>query len=250
MSAIRLNRITFGYNRNPVFTDLTVEFPGSACTAVTGPNGCGKSTLLGLIAGLLRPHAGLVDVCGARNVALAVQRDQIAQTFPITVAEAVMMGRWRRLGLLRRPSRADRDIVDFWIAELGLDDLRTCRITELSGGQRQRTLLAQAFAQQAPILLLDEPTASLDADSADTVYRQLRRLADSGTTVVAATHDADALTRFEHHLSLTDLSGRTATIGSGSASTCVQPHRTASRLPSDHRTPGHAPVRPEQHGFR
>jgi len=236
VSAVRLNRITFGYNRNPVFTDLTVEFPRAACTAVTGPNGCGKSTLLSLIAGVSRPHSGTVELC-ARDVALAVQRDEVARTFPITVAEAVMMGRWRRLGLLRRPSRADRDIVDFWLTELGLDDLRTCRMTELSGGQRQRTLLAQAFAQQAPILLLDEPTASLDADSAQTVYRQLRRLASSGTTIVAATHDGDALDQFEHHLSLTGLSGHAATLGSGRASTCVQPQRTASRIPSDHRTP-------------
>lgn len=202
MPAIRLNRITFSYNRTEVFTGLTIDFPESACTAVTGPNGCGKSTLLGLIAGLLRPHHGTVDVAGVDNIALAVQRDQVEQTFPITVSEVVAMGRWRRLGLLRRPARDDRDIVDYWITELGLDELRSRRIGDLSGGQRQRALLAQAFAQQAAILLLDEPTAGLDADSAETVHRQLRRLADSGTTIVAATHDADAITRFDHHVDL------------------------------------------------
>ncbi|WKG02904.1 zinc ABC transporter ATP-binding protein AztA [Mycolicibacterium sp. HK-90] len=233
MHPIQLDRISFGYSRNEVFNDLTIEFAGSACTAVTGPNGCGKSTLLELVAGLRQPHRGTVDLGGADDIALAVQRDQVAQTFPITVAEAVAMGRWRHLGLLRRMSRSDRDIVEYWIAELHLTGLRKRRIGDLSGGQRQRTLLAQAFAQQAPILLLDEPTAGLDADSADTVYRQLRRMAASGTTVVAATHDLQALPQFDHHV---DLEVSPATIGSACASTCVQPNRTASRLPGHKRT--------------
>lgn len=202
MHPVRLERVTFGYNRNQLFTDLTVKIAGAATTAVVGPNGCGKSTLLGLIAGLLRPQHGVVDLGDTDDVALAVQRDQVADTFPITVGEAVAMGRWRRRGLLRRLSAADRDIVDFWLSELGLGELRKRRFGELSGGQRQRVLLAQAFAQHAPILLLDEPTAGLDAASAETVYRQFRRLAASGTTVVAATHDADALDRFDHRLDL------------------------------------------------
>ncbi|MCV7290172.1 ATP-binding cassette domain-containing protein [Mycolicibacterium wolinskyi] len=234
MHPIRLNRVTFGYNRTQVFTDLTVEFAGGATTAIAGPNGSGKSTLLGLIAGLLRPQHGSVDLAGADDIALAVQRDQVAQTFPITVGEVVAMGRWRRLGLLRRPTRADRDIVDYWIDELALDGLRHRRLGELSGGQRQRTLLAQAFAQQAPMLLLDEPTAGLDADSAETVYRHLQRLAASGTTVVAATHDPDAHARFDHQI---DLTAFAAAIGSGCASTCLQPRRTAGRLPGHNRAP-------------
>lgn len=205
MHPVHLDRLTFGYARNQVFTDLTVEIAGSSTTAVVGPNGCGKSTLLGLIAGLLRPQRGLVDLGDTDDVAFAVQRDQVADTFPITVGEAVAMSRWRRRGLLRRLTRDDRDIIDFWLAELGLEDLRRCRLGELSGGQRQRVLLAQAFAQQAPLLLLDEPTAGLDAVSADTVYRQLRRLAASGTTVVATTHDADALERFDDRLDLAQI---------------------------------------------
>jgi zinc/manganese transport system ATP-binding protein len=164
---------------------------------VVGPNGCGKSTLLDLIAGVAVPERGIVEL-GGREVALAVQRSQVGDTFPITVAEAVAMGRWRRLGLLRRSSRTDRDIVSYWIAELGLEELRHRRLGDLSGGQRQRVLLAQAFAQQAPIVLLDEPTTGLDADAADRVAQQLRRLAASGTTIVAATHDFGFAHRFDH----------------------------------------------------
>jgi len=103
----------------------------------------------------------------------------------------------RRLGLLKRPARTDRDIVDYWISELGLDELRRRRLGELSGGQRQRTLLAQTFAQEAPVVLLDEPTVGLDSQSWDRVSQQIRRLAASGTTVVAATHDVEMARRFD-----------------------------------------------------
>jgi zinc/manganese transport system ATP-binding protein len=195
--AINLDRVTFGYNGFPVFTELTLALPMAATTALVGPNGCGKSTLLELIAGVAAPERGTVEL-GGREVALAVQRSQVGDTFPITVAEAVAMGRWRRLGLLRRPSRTDRDIVSYWITELGLDELRHRRLGDLSGGQRQRVLLAQALAQQAPIVLLDEPTTGLDADAADRVAQQLRRLAASGTTIVAATHDFGFARRFDH----------------------------------------------------
>jgi zinc/manganese transport system ATP-binding protein len=195
--SINLERVTFGYNGFRVFTRLTLAVPAAATTAVVGPNGCGKSTLLDLIAGVAAPERGIVEL-GGREVALAVQRSQVGDTFPITVAEAVAMGRWRRLGLLRGSSRTDRDIVSYWIAELGLEELRHRRLGDLSGGQRQRVLLAQAFAQQAPIVLLDEPTTGLDADAADRVAQQLRRLAASGTTIVAATHDFGFAHRFDH----------------------------------------------------
>jgi zinc/manganese transport system ATP-binding protein len=196
-NSINLERVTFGYNGFRVFTRLTLAVPAAATTAVVGPNGCGKSTLLDLIAGVAAPERGIVEL-GGREVALAVQRSQVGDTFPITVAEAVAMGRWRRLGLLRRSSRTDRDIVSYWIAELGLEELRHRRLGDLSGGQRQRVLLAQAFAQQAPIVLLDEPTTGLDADAADRVAQQLRRLAASGTTIVAATHDFGFAHRLDH----------------------------------------------------
>jgi zinc/manganese transport system ATP-binding protein len=166
-----------------------------------GSNGCGKSTLLGLLAGVLRPAAGRVEV-DARNIALAVQRSAVTDSFPVTAGEAVMMGRWRRLGLLRRPKADDRAVVEHWLTELGLGDLRHRALGELSGGQRQRVLLAQAFAQEAPLLLLDEPTTGLDTDSAMVVIGHLRRLADDGTTVVTATHDPAVVQTADHCIDL------------------------------------------------
>lgn len=178
--AIHVDGVGFGYNETRVLDGLTLHIPGGATTAVVGANGSGKSTLLGLLAGTLFPQQGSIDAPRADGVAFAVQHSQVSDALPITVAETVMMGRWRALGLWRRPSREDRAIVDYWITELGLDDLRRRRLGTLSGGQRQRTLLAQAFAQESPVVLLDEPTVGLDADSRDRVARQIVRLAARG----------------------------------------------------------------------
>lgn len=203
---IDLIGVGFGYAQAPVFDGFTLSITPGAVTALVGSNGSGKSTLLGLLAGVLRPDRGDVRV-GVEDIAFAVQRSQVTDTFPITAGEAVMMGRWRRLGLLRRPRAGDRAVVDHWLGELGLDDLRHRTLGELSGGQRQRVLLAQAFAQEAPLLLLDEPTTGLDAAAGALVVSHLRRLADSGTTVVAATHDSEVVRAADHRV---DLDGRTA----------------------------------------
>jgi zinc/manganese transport system ATP-binding protein len=200
-TAIELAGVDFGYPGSAVFRNLTVSIAPAAVTAVVGSNGSGKSTMLSLLAGVERPDRGRVWVA-ARDVSLAVQRSEVTDNFPVTVAEAVMMGRWRRLGLLRRPKAVDRAAVQHWLAQLGLDDLRHRTLGELSGGQRQRVLLAQAFTQEAPLVLLDEPTTGLDAASARLVITHLRRLANAGTTVVAATHDADLIRGADHRIDL------------------------------------------------
>lgn len=198
---IEVSGVDFSHTDTTVFRALTLSIAPGAVTAVTGPNGCRKSTLLELLAGVHPVAAGTI-ARGTRNVALAVQRSAVTDSFPVTVTEAVMMGRWRHLGLLRRPGTKDRATVEYWLTELGLTDLRHRTMGELSGGQRQRVLLAQAFAQDAPLLLLDEPTTGLDADSARLVLAHLRRFADAGTTVVAATHDCALIAAAEHRVEL------------------------------------------------
>jgi len=204
--------VDFGYRRTDVFRDLTVSFESRALTAVVGSNGSGKSTLLSLLAGVERPRRGEVRR-NVAEVAFAVQRSEVTDTFPITAAEAVMMGRWRRLGLFRRPGAADRAVVEHWLTELDLGDLRHRTLGELSGGQRQRVLLAQAFAQEAPLLLLDEPTTGLDGDAADGVTSHLRRLAGAGTTVVAATHDARVVRAADRCVDLDEVARRARGVG-------------------------------------
>lgn len=187
-AAIGVSGVDFDYSGTTVFRGLTLSITPGSLTAVLGSNGCGKSTLLGLLAGVHSPDAGVI-ARDTRNIAFAVQRSAVTDSFPLTAAEAVMMGRWRHLGLLRRPGAQDRAVVQYWLSALGLTDLRHRTLGELSGGQRQRVLLAQAFAQEAPLLILDEPTTGLDSASAATVIGYLGRLATNGTTVVAATHD-------------------------------------------------------------
>lgn len=189
---VEITGVDFGYPGTDVFSGLTLSLAPGAVTALVGSNGSGKSTLLSLIAGVSRPDRGQVRV-GARNIAFAVQRSAVTDSFPITAAEAVMMGRWRHLGLLHRPKPGDREVVSRWLNDLGLADCRNRTLGELSGGQRQRVLLAQAFAQEAPILLVDEPTTGLDAASRALVIRHLQHVADTGTTVIAATHDGEVI---------------------------------------------------------
>lgn len=199
---VSVARVDFSYAGAMVFRGLELSIPTSVLSVVVGPNGCGKSTLLGLLAGVQRPAAGSIRT-GSDNIALAVQRSQVTDSFPVTVAEAVMMGRWRHLGLFRRPRTADRAVVEYWLTELSLTGLRHRTLGELSGGQRQRVLLAQAFVQEAPLLLLDEPTTGLDTASAAVVIAHLRRLTDGGTTVIAATHDAALIDAADGRLDLT-----------------------------------------------
>ncbi|MGB3486058.1 MAG: zinc ABC transporter ATP-binding protein AztA [Mycobacterium sp.] len=193
---VTLESVSFSYTNTRVLSDFSLRIPAGAATVITGANGSGKSTVLGLIAGVLRPLEGRIDLGGAREVALAPQHSQVSENFPITVAEVVAMGRWRRLGLLKRMTAADRHLVDHWITALGLDQLRRRPIGELSGGQRQRALVAQAFAQQAPIVALDEPTTGMDAPSKDRVIAGIDELVDTGCTVVVSTHDRDLARRY------------------------------------------------------
>ena len=195
---ISVDRVRFGYSGTQVFDRLTLQVPRGMTTAIMGSNGSGKSTLLGLMAGFLLPAQGSVAGFGSDDIALAVQHSQVSDSLPITVAEAVAMGRWRKLGLWRRPSPADRDIVDFWISEFGLDDLRRRRLGSLSGGQRQRTLLAQTFAQESPTVLLDEPTVGLDTEARQRLTSHVHRLTANGATIVVATHDVELARRSDH----------------------------------------------------
>ena len=200
-SPITVSAVGFSYSGTTVCRDLTLSITPATVTAVIGSNGSGKSTLLALLAGIHLPDTGKVDVA-ATDIAFAVQRSAVTDSFPLTAAEAVMMGRWRRLGLLGRPRAADRAIVEHCLTELGLADLRNRTLGELSGGQRQRVLLAQAFAQQAPLVLLDEPTTGLDEESAAAVVGHLAQLAAAGSTIIAATHDPVVIAAAHHRIDL------------------------------------------------
>lgn len=179
--------------------DLEVR-AGQACGLV-GMNGSGKSTLLKAVLGLVPVLSGRVDVLGgpaasARGRGLlgyVPQLDDLDRDFPVGVSDVVLMGRYHRMGWRRRASAADRSAAEAALDRVGLSDLAGRQIGRLSGGQRQRVLLARALAQEAQVLLLDEPFTGVDAVSERAVTAVLKQLVAEGCTVLISTHDLSML---------------------------------------------------------
>lgn len=171
--------------------------------AVVGPNGAGKSTLFKVIAGMLRPDKGRLSVYGYGPsghicIAYVPQRNQVDWNFPVTVKDVVMMGRIGQIGLLRRPRRQDWQMVEASLERVGAINLADKRIGELSGGQQQRVFIARALAQEAELLLLDEPLNGLDTPTQEAIIAILDEVRRDGITVLLATHDLDlAAERFD-----------------------------------------------------
>ncbi len=163
--------------------------------ALMGPNGAGKSTLIKALAGLIRPDSGKIlwNGCPLHDtpgeIAYLPQRSDVDWSFPITVRALVEMGRYPSLGLWKKFGRHDRDIVEKSLHVLGMESLADRQISELSGGQQQRAFLARALAQEAHVLLLDEPFTGLDAPASQSLGRLLDSLAAEGRLVIASHHD-------------------------------------------------------------
>jgi manganese transport system ATP-binding protein len=185
-----------------------LHLDAGAITALVGPNGSGKSTLLHAIAGLLPPAAGTLAVTG--SVAYVLQSVAVTEYLPITVREVVTMGRYAQRGAFGRLRSADRSLVDAAIERLELGDLGSRHLGELSGGQRQRALVAQALAQDADVLLLDEPVTGLDLASAERIREVIEGERAAGRAVVVATHDLPEAQRADH---LVLLAGRVVAAG-------------------------------------
>lgn len=197
-----IERISAGYRRRTVLHEISARLPGGRVTAVVGANGSGKSTLLGVLAGIVRPVTGTVRGRGRARPALVVQHSAVPVLLPITVRETVAMGRWAGKGPWRRLSRRDWTVVDSCLDRLGITDLAPRTLSTLSGGQRQRALLAQALAQEASLLLLDEPTAALDGPARQAISHAIGQAAAHGGTVIHATHDLTEAMRADHCLLL------------------------------------------------
>jgi len=203
-AGVRIDELTAGYRGHIALHEITATLPAGAVTAVLGHNGSGKSTLLAALAGLLRPLAGTIDRGSHTRTAFVVQHSAVPATLPITVGQTVTMGRWAHRGHRRRLTPQDRAVVTDCLHRMDLAALANRRLDTLSGGQRQRTLLAQALAQQADLLLLDEPTAGLDSTARRIVTALLTEIAATGVTVVHATHRSDEARAADHHLVLED----------------------------------------------
>ncbi|WP_309126921.1 metal ABC transporter ATP-binding protein [Microbacterium sp.] len=200
-AAIQVDGVGVRYGDVIALEDVTLRIPSGRVTALVGMNGSGKSTLFKALTGMVRPDHGTVLLNGdspavarrRRLIGYVPQSEDVDWTFPVSVRDVVMMGRYGHLGPTRRPGREDRELVDRALERVELSDLADRQIGRLSGGQRKRVFVARGIAQDATILLLDEPFAGVDKKSEAMIVRLLRESAAEGRTVLVSSHDLHAL---------------------------------------------------------
>lgn len=199
--ALAIRHLTVRYHQTEALSDVSVDIQAGEQIAIVGPNGAGKSTLLKAIAGLQPITSGEIRFFGAEQaelntIAYVPQRLQVDWRFPVSVSDVVLMGRVGRIGLLRRPSRHDRLLAQRALERVGLAAFANRQIGQLSGGQQQRVFLARALAQEARLLLMDEPLVGLDIPSQDEIFRALAALRAEGVTILTALHDLQQAARY------------------------------------------------------
>lgn len=199
--AIELKDVSFSYDGLPVLEKANLSVGRKDFVSIVGPNGGGKTTLLKLLLGLLRPSGGSIRVLGetpveARHrVGYMPQHAHVDPQFPVNAMDVVLMGRLGHTGAFGPYRRQDREAALGALDEMGMSDLRRRAFSALSGGQRQRVLIARALACEPELLLLDEPTASLDHAIETELYELLHRLAHR-LTVVVVSHDLGFVSQF------------------------------------------------------
>jgi zinc transport system ATP-binding protein len=203
--AIKISNLTVSYNSATVLEDINLEIETGKYVGVLGPNGAGKSTLLKVILGLVQPRQGEVRVFGKAPQQLRLSGDVVGYLpqrplsnphFPVSVLDVILMGRYGRIGLLGRPSLEDRQMALQQMTNLGIAHLANRLIGEISGGEQQRVFIARALCVQPRLLVLDEPTVSLDACVQDDILEMVQELRDQlHLTVLVVSHDIGAVAR-------------------------------------------------------
>lgn len=197
---IEVKNLSFSYGDRPVLQDISFSVGEGELLSILGPNGVGKSTLFRCILGLLSGYTGevLVDGINARSFSVREAAKHIAYIpqsshpmFNYSVFDIVLMGRTSGLGSFRSPGKADREKCLRALEKIGISHLAGRCFHRLSGGEQQLVLIARALAQDAPILMLDEPTANLDYGNQLRVLEQVRKLAAEGYTVIQTTHNPE-----------------------------------------------------------
>jgi len=194
LPVLEVNNLSIHYGPICALKNVSFNLQNGERIAVVGPNGAGKSTLFKSVAGILPTPQGCINVFGAQPekhfcIAYVVQRSQVDWSFPVSVFDVVMMGRAGEIGPFRRPGRKDRNHVESCLEMVGLADLGQRQISELSGGQQQRMFIARALAQEAKLMLMDEPFSGLDIKSRNGLLDIFDRLRRENVTLMVALHD-------------------------------------------------------------
>lgn len=199
---LEVHDLTVSYNKKPVLWDVDLTLPKGQLIGIIGPNGAGKSTFIKAIMDLVPQSSGFVklfdqDLSKVRNrISYVPQRESVDWDFPASVMDVVLMGRYGKLGLFRRPRKADKEVAMDCLRKVGMENFAHRQISQLSGGQQQRTFLARALAQQADLYLMDEPFAGVDAATEKAIIQLLKEMSDQHKTVIVVHHDLQSVTQY------------------------------------------------------
>lgn len=199
---LEIHNLTVSYERKPVLWDIDLSIPKGALVGIIGPNGAGKSTLIKAVMGLLPLSSGYVKLMDKNldevrdKVSYVPQRESVDWDFPISVFEVVLMGRYGKMGLMRRPSKKDKEVAQQSLEQVGMSAFASRQISQLSGGQQQRVFLARALAQEADLYLMDEPFVGVDAATESAIITLLREMREKGKTVIVVHHDLQSAAEY------------------------------------------------------
>lgn len=199
---LEIHDLTVSYERKPVLWDIDLSIPKGSLVGIIGPNGAGKSTLIKAVMGLLPLSSGYVKLMDKNldevrdKISYVPQRESVDWDFPISVFEVVLMGRYGKMGLMRRPSKKDKEIALQSLEQVGMSAFASRQISQLSGGQQQRVFLARALAQEADLYLMDEPFVGVDAATESAIITLLREMREAGKTVVVVHHDLQSAAEY------------------------------------------------------
>lgn len=202
--AIFIEDLSVSYDTKPVLWDITCEIVEGSLTAIIGPNGAGKSTLLKTMLKLVKSASGSVEFSPhfLNNIAYMPQSNSVDWDFPITVKEVVLMGRYGKIGWIKKAKKHDKEIALQSLEKVGMLPYQDRQISQLSGGQQQRVFLARALAQEAQCYLMDEPFKGVDETTETTIITLLKQLQQEGKTIVVVHHDLQTVKKIFDHVLL------------------------------------------------